>query len=161
VKETKEIAQSQFVVLLSYILKRPFEQELLYDEYKFWRFVSSIIPNNSHPDFTCDLVMGSNRNDIFTYTSQGLILGAFRQMKVKANTKLPTVFTLLILTEISQEHKKFVEIALADLPFKYYSDYEKDFTQTEIAICNIIYGNTRIERMEATLANLKKGMGYL
>jgi hypothetical protein len=163
-KETKEITQSQFVVLLSYILEKSIHPDSLIsystnnNDSKFWLKISTILPNYPIEFHSYDLNMNSHADCTFIYKVKGLLLIAHRQ---KSGEVSKTMFTIEIDTEISKEYQAFIQIALARLPYMYFLDYQKDSNPIEIAICNIIYGNTRIERMEATLANLKKGIGFL
>jgi hypothetical protein len=154
------LSVSEFAVLLTYLLNTPFKTGNYYsnDEWWFWKQVSTVLSCGLNNGSSFSLNQTSDYAADFKYCCPGLELTATRFKKSdEAETTPKTKFSVSTSLDVSQEHKSYIQIALKGLPFMYYAEYCKDYTLVEIAICDIMFGNTQVERLQLRLESLNRG----
>jgi hypothetical protein len=159
----QELSLEQFVVLYSYITHKPFDREVQNRASDFWRKISNSLSETSFQGESFSLSISSHEGNEFDLNTQGLKMIAEKPSKKNPTSILEsepeTVFSIVVYDGISDESKKFIQISMANLPYMHHSRYIKDYDPTEIEICNIIFGNTRLERVKNTCENLQNGIG--
>jgi hypothetical protein len=160
---TQELSLEQFVVLYSYLAYQPFDREVQNRVSDFWRKISNSLSETCFKGESFSLSISSHEGNEFIFNTKGLKIIAEKQPKKDPNSILEidteTIFSIVVYDGINDESEKFIEIALANLPYVHSSRYLKDYDPIEIAICNIMFGNTRLERVKKTFEDLENGIG--
>jgi hypothetical protein len=160
VSQVHSLTLSQFIVLFSYLINEKFEfNEHINADCQLWSMLTWYLPETPKPGISYSLVINTHEVSRFCYNCDGLVLTANRASIANPNlvteTTPETTYHVKTTPDISRKFLCYIEIALRDLPFRHLGEYLADFNSVDTEICDIMNGNTQIERLEEKLAKLK------